>query len=272
MEEFNEEESNKIELSRNLKRRYAKALQTFELGLYGVEPERIKCVTLTTWSDAMMKRKGEKDISRNNWKQIVKDNNFLKIAMAKDGFPYRYCFCGEISPKNKLIHLHGFMVFEKSYDYALIHEKLSKHWKRIHDSEIVWVKDMWDTRGAIAYDCKHAVKNHVGETFIYSDSGRMLRMILKSRDWFPPGCMEMLKTLRRWTSEKVDFIPEDEDEVTEEYWGREYMPFKWEMMKDYLRRWCEGEELLLYMKDWVLLIQGDKIIKMEIEQLNENER
>jgi hypothetical protein len=43
-------------------------------------------------------------------------------------------------------------------------------------------------------------------------------------------------------------------------------------MKDYLRRWCEGEELLLYMKDWVLLIQGDKIIKMEIEQLNENER
>jgi hypothetical protein len=258
------------EISVQLKRVYARACRKFEIGLWGIEPERVKCVTLTTGLNAVMDEQDRKGESRNNWKQMVQDNRFLRQRMAKDGLPYQDCFCSELSPNNHLIHLHGFMRFEKYYSFSDIHEKLSKHWGDIHNSPVVWVKDMWDVKGAIAYDVKHTLKNYIGERFEYG--GRPPR-ILCSKGWLPPGWRKVQKEINRWASEKVDWVPEEDDIVKESYYAHEYVPFKWEVAKDMMQKWCEGQEVYLErMGIFTELLWGDtiSILEYEVEPYDES--
>jgi len=183
--------------------------------------------------------------------------------MAKDGFPYRDSFCGEISPKNSLIHLHGFMIFEKPYTGNLIHERLSYHWSHIHGSPIVWVKNMWDANGAIAYDVKHAVKNFVSaERFLFGDKPPH---ILRSKDWLPPGCRAVEKEIARAMCEARDWEASDDDEITDEYYNRRYIPFKWEFAKYLLRQWKAGEDIMLDRDSCKVMIQGERIFRLEFE-------
>ena len=250
-----------------LKRIWARAMWKFEFGLSGVDPGLVKCVTLTTNSHAVMKWGNDGGKMRNDWKQVVRDNRNLRIRMANDGLAYRDCFCGEISPKNSLIHLHGFMIFEKEYSYADIHERLSFHWGHIHGSEVVWVKDMWDNKGAVAYDCKHAIKNYVSaERFKFGDRPPRLLM---SRDWMPKGWRQAECEINRAASEVVDFLPDKDHLVTEEYYSHRYVPNKWKKAKQLKLDWKAGKPVILDREGFKVLLLGENVLRLDSD--NESE-
>jgi hypothetical protein len=250
------------ELPLNLKRTYAKAIRTFEGGLWDTDPDLVKCVTLTTAASAVIVKGASEGELRNNWKRMVIDNRHLRHRMFVEGYPYRDCFCGEISAKNGLIHLHGFMVFEKSLPGDFVHERLSYHWSHIHGSRVVWVKNMWDARGAIAYDVKHAVKNYISEErYLYGDRPPHL---LKSKDWLKPGFKAAEKEIARGMTEAVDFLPDDVT-VSDEYYQRRYIPNKWEFARWLLMQWNAGESIIVDRDGFKVMIEGEQIYRMEFE-------
>lgn len=256
----------KTELPVRFKRIYARARRQFEMGLWGQNSDCIKCVTLTTWSGSEISQRVNKGDSRNTWKQIVSDNRELRRVMKKDGMPYEDSFCAEISPKSGLVHLHGFMRFEDEYSYEDVHERLSFHWGKIHQSPVVWVKDMWDWKGAIAYDVKHSLKNYVGERFLFNGSPPR---ILRSKRWLPKGWRDAQREIARWASEKVDFLPNEKEIVSDDYYKHEYVWHKWDVANDMLKRWCEGEDIYLDREACWVLLSGDQITIVEFEEIGE---
>jgi hypothetical protein len=253
-------------LPKSLSRIWARALWKFEFGLSGVDPELVKCVTLTTDSKAVMAWGKDEGNMRNSWKHMVQDNRNLRKRMTKDGLPYRDCFCGEITPQRSLIHLHGFMIFSKPYSYGDIHERLSKHWGDIHKSEVVWVKDMWDVKGAIAYDCKHAIKNYISERYLFGDRPPRLLM---SRDWLPNGWRDAEREINRGASEVVDFRPDADHPVTEEYYSHRFVQDKWKIAKQQKLDWKAGKPVIVDRDGFKVLLLGANCYRLDSD--NESE-
>ena len=259
--------SEKIELPIQFKRVYAKAKTVLEMGLYYTrEPELIKCVTLTTWDKAEIQKGKRKGGNRNTWKLMVRDIGELRRRMKNDGYACESCFCAEISPEKGLIHVHGFMRFEKYYTMVEIHEIVSELWSKIHSSPVVWVKDMWDLKGAIAYDCKHNLKNYVSERYLFG--GKPPR-ILKSKGWLPKNYRAVEKELKRSMSEAVDWYPEDGEEVTPEYWNKRYIPLKWEFMKSEIIRYLRGDDIWINRDSGVVIANQQGLIVLEYETEND---
>jgi hypothetical protein len=248
----------RVELPMFLKRKYAKAKRQFELGLWGQNFDCIKAVTLTTWDKSIMLRGDSRGESRNSWKHIVLDNRHLRERLHKLGLVYEDSFCCEISPKSHLLHLHGFMRFDQPIDGGYLHEILSENWGDIHGSPVVWVKDIFDTKKAIDYDVKHALKNYVSEGF------HSMR-ILRSKSWLPPGWKKAQKAIVRWALSKRDWDIADEETVVPEAFEREYVPDKWGVANDFLRKWCEGEAIELDLDDRRIYICKNEYFEAIIE-------
>lgn len=163
------------QLSRKLRRKYAKAKQAFELGIWCSEDiDLVKGFTVTTAMNTFTK----KGRSRNTWSQLVQDWRNMRKALRKAGILAEDCSCVEISPVNHLLHMHGFFRLQAPYYAADLHKMVSEHWEKIHGAKVVWIKDLWDVDGAVKYDVKHAVKNYLAEGY------NSMRLI-KSKGWWP---------------------------------------------------------------------------------------
>jgi len=224
------------------RRRYAKASRAFELGLWGHSLELIKGVELTTRGDY-----------RNNWANVVQDNRDLRKAMRKEGILSEDCFAAEISPKHHLLHLHGFYRLFEPKQSAELHKILSDKWGRLHGAPVVWVQDIYSVEGLIKYNLKHALKNYSTLEF-----GNM--RLLKSHGWLPENWKKVQGVLVKWALEHgSQWSMEDDPYGLFEVGGREYVPFAWEVMTDYLRKWCCGEIIRLEFQDVVVMIWGGDI-------------
>jgi hypothetical protein len=222
------------------KRRYAKANQVFELGLWGHPLDLIKGVELTT-------RMG----SRNTWFNMKQDNRDLRKRLRKQlKIVAEDCFCAEISPKNHLLHLHGFYRLVEPMSAVKLHSILSPFWSEIHDAPVVWVQDIYSAGGLLKYNVKHALKNYA--TLEFGD----MRM-LKSKGWLPKGWKEVTKILVKWALEhgaKWGF----DSEGLEDFQG-DYVAYAWDVMKEYIYRWCNDELVVLDFQDSVVEIWGEDI-------------
>jgi len=240
-------------LPMNEKRRYAKAKRCFELGIWGRDLALIKGVELTT-------RLGH----RNNWLELKQDNKDLRKKLRKEGWFEADCFCAEVSAKNHLLHLHGFYRLNYYMEAAEVHRLLSDYWDAIHGAPVVWVQDIYSFKGLMMYNVKHALKNYVNLEFGY------LRM-LKSKGWLPLGWKPMLKVLVKWALEhRAKFNAEEVENYLEEADYEDgvefldsYVPMAWEVMNDYIWRWCHDEIIMLDFKGYGVTIEGDKIREFE---------
>jgi hypothetical protein len=247
-------------LSRKMSKKYAICKRKFELGIWGHDLNLLKGVYLTTWSEAKQSKGKFVGQSKNNYRFLREDMREMKRQLLDEGLVYESCFCPEYSPKSHLLHTHGFMRFEKIIRSAELHGVISRVWGKVHDSPVVYVKDIYSVKQAVEYDLKDAVKNYVqAESF----GGR----VLCSRGWLPSGWKEVQKILWSWCSEVKypDWVKTGEDvynfELMQDEDGahREYVYLAKEIMNDYLYRWCCGEAIKLELFDRTIFIQGTEI-------------
>lgn len=242
------------ELDRKLRRKYAKAKRRFELGIWGHDLKKVFGVHLTTWSEAKYERGKNIGRSKNTWAAVKYDNRQLRMKLRKTGISYEDCYCAELSPGKGLVHLHGLIRVEKSIKAYQLHEIISKAWGEIHDSPVVWVNEVYNMKGVMAYDLKHALKNYINDGF-------GLHM-LSSKGWLPAGWREVTKILFRWYDENKypDWVKDAEGiDYFIENNGYEKVWMAREIMDNYLWRWCNGETVKLEFDGGITIIQGNSI-------------
>lgn len=233
-------------LSHSEKRRYAKAKQAFELGLWGQRLDLVKGVEFTT----AMNYRDKNGNGHNDWGSMRQDNKNLRKKLRVEGLLAEDCFCGEISRKNHLIHLHGFYRLKKPMAAVRLHSMLSPYWAGIHGAPVVWVQDIYSVEGLMKYNVKHALKNYRSLEF-----GNM--RLLKSKGWLPLGWKAVTKVLVKWALEHGAKWEYD-NELLEDFQG-DYVAFAWDVMKEYLYRWCSNELITLDCRDCVVEVWGDEI-------------
>ena len=190
------------------KRRWARAMNRACSGVWGVDKNHLKTFELTT-------RQGDDQ----TWARMTKDFKNWVRAMRDRGYKFEYIASPEYSPKNHLLHLHGVMRTEQ----IIPHKVMSEQWDRIHGAPIVYIKKVRSEKGAIRYCVKHMLKE-------YPEAVGFKGRLLVSGGWPPKNAGLVRKVLVRWALERVDV------------YGKHY----WAVMNDMYKRWCMGEQLLLY--------------------------
>ena len=240
-----------------VRRRYAKAKATFEAGVWcAKEVELLFSVMIGSMAGV-----------RNSYLELRQDNEDLRKQLRKMGLEYADCGCGELSPEShefrkrdgtigvtvgKLWHLHGLWRFEERIKAGDLHSVLSPLWGKMHGSEVVNVKVETDFEKAIKYSVKDAVKH-------YCSDDHIMKRLLVSGDWLPAGYREVVKELTHWALFHGGNWRFDDD--LDSFQGGQYIACAWEIMRDYVRRWCAGESLSLEYDDYHVCIEGDRILK-----------
>jgi hypothetical protein len=243
-----------------VRRRYAKAKAVFEAGIWAARKvEFLFSIMIGSMAGV-----------RNSYVELRQDNRNMRKELAKMGLEYADCFCGELSPDShefrkrdgtigvtagNLWHLHGFFRFAEFIEAADLHSVLSPLWGKIHGSEVVNVKVETDFKKAIKYSVKDAVKHYCSED-------NVLKRLLMSSGWLPRGYREVDKVLNRWALlHRYDW--ENEESMPDQGYAPrlEYIPYVWEQKRDYVRRWCQGESIMLDFGDYYVYIDGERIIK-----------
>jgi hypothetical protein len=245
-------------LPRRVRRRYAKANAVFEVGVWSATSvDLLLCIMMGSMAGC-----------RNSYVELREDNRDLRKALARMGLEYADCFCGELSPEShqfrkrdgtlgvtvgSLWHLHGFFRFDEFMKAADLHSVLSPLWGKLHGSEVVDVKIETDFKKAIKYSVKDAVKGYCGA----ESQGRRL---LRSDNWLPPGYRAVDKVLTDWAVFHGANWRFDDD--LDSYQGEgEYIAYAWEIKRDYMRQWCQGEFISLDFGDYHVYIDGARIIR-----------
>lgn len=242
-----------------LRRRYAKAKVIFEVGVWTAKSVDLLFGIMI----------GSMAGVRNTYVELREDNRDLRKALAKMGLVYADCFCGELSPDShefrkrdgtmgvtagNLWHLHGFMRFGEVMRASDLHSVLSPLWGKIHGSDVVDVKVLYDVKKVIKYSVKDAVKG-------YCNDGSQGRRLLMSDNWLPPGYRKVDKLLTHWALyHGANWQPDDD---FDEYRRRSYVAYAWDIRRDYLMRWCRGEFITLDFVDYRVYIDGSKIYRSE---------
>ena len=246
-----------------VRRRYAKAKNNFEVGIWSAtEVSLLLGIMIGSMAGV-----------RNSYIELRTDNRELRRQLAGLGLEYADCFCGEQSPEShqfvkrdgtlgvtvgELWHLHGFMRFKEFMKAPDLHSLISPLWGKIHGSSVVDVKVQTDIDKTIKYAVKDAVKN-------YCEDGSQARRLLMSDDWLPSGCRKVEKVLTAWAlSHGAKWRPDDDLDIFDENYPDQYVAFSWEIRKDFLRRWCQGESITLDFGTYTLFIDGSAIIRREL--------
>lgn len=249
-----------VVMNRKLSRKYAQCKRKFELGIWGHDLNLIKGVYLTTWSKAVQSQGKYAGRSKNEWRFMKQDLRELRRRLKKEGYLHESCFTPELTPINALLHLHGFMRFLERVSSAELHSVLSRLWGQIHDSPVVWVKDLYSVNGVMAYDLKDAVKNYASaEVF----GGR----VLCSKGWLPTGWRKVIKVMVRWYLENryPDWVQTAHDiDVYVDKTGYEKVWMAKEILNDYIWRWCNGEDIRLEFSGGETIISGNLIFERSI--------
>ena len=246
-----------------VRRRYAKAKNGFEVGIWSAGDVGLLLGIMV----------GSMAGVRNSYVELREDNRELRRQLALMGLDYADCFCGELSPEShefrkrdgtvgitvgELWHLHGLMRFKEFIGAPDLHGIISPLWGKIHGSSVVDVKVQYNFDKTIKYAVKDAVKNYCSD----DSQGRRLLM---SKDWLPPGCRKVEKVLTAWALyHGAKWRPDDDLDIFEENYPSQYVAFSWEIRKDFLRRWCQGESITLDFGNYTLFITGSDIIRKEL--------
>lgn len=242
-----------------VRRRYAKALQTFVAGMYYAESENLLLKVMI----------GSMPEVRNTYHELRQDNEDLRKLLRKMGLAYADCGCAELSPEShqfvkrdgsvgmtvgSLWHIHSIWRFREFIRYSDLHSVLSPIWGKKHGSYVVDVVDIPSIEKAVKYAVKDAIKNYCSD-----DNSR--KRLFKSHNWLPPACRDVEKALNHWALYHGANWRLDDD--LDSFSGGEYIAYAWEVRNDYFRRWCRGEEIVLDMADYFRIIKGDieKLVK-----------
>jgi len=250
----------------NVRRRYAKAKSVFEVGIWSAK-------SLDNIFGLMI---GSMDGVRNSYDELRLDNRRLRFELKGLGLKYSDCLCGELSPESheftkrdgstgitagSLWHAHGFVKLDERIEARDLHSVLSPLWGKIHGSQVVDVKIIYDEVKAIKYSVKDAVKKYLSDDH-YN------KRLFQSRGWLPEGYRKVDKLLTKWALlHRFDWDTE-ESEPAQGYEPRlDYIPFVWEVKRDFLKRWCRGESVSLDLGDYKVYILGESLTKYA--ELNE---
>ncbi len=244
------------------RRRYAKAVSVFEIGIWSVESlEQLFGIML-----------GSMDGVRNSYEELKRDNARMRLELGRLGLVYSSCFCPELSPLShvfvkrdgsegfavgNLWHLHGFFKVEGDIKAGDLHSVLSPVFGKIHGSQVVDVKVVYNEKQAIKYAVKDAVKN-----FATEDGEVSRKRLFVSRRWLPAGFRTVNKCLNQWALlHRTDWEDDDVLDANKGYVGErlEYVPFVWDVKREYLKMWCKGEVLSLDFGDKHVEIIGKYI-------------
>ena len=247
----------------NIRRRYAKAKSVFEVGIWSAK-------SLDCLFGVML---GSMSEVRNEYNLLRLDNRRLRFELKALGLVYADCLCGELSPEShefikrdgsmgittgSLWHDHGFMKFDEPIEARDLHSVLSPLWGKIHGSEVVDVKIIYDEDKAIKYAVKDAVKK-------YLSNDHYNKRLFQSRGWLPEGYRKVDKIMTKWALlHRFDWATE-ESEPDQGYEPRlDFIPFVWEVKRDFLKRWCRGESVSLDLGDYKVYIIGESITKYAV--------
>ena len=255
-------------LSKELSKKYAVCKRKMELGIWSHNLLNVKEVTLSTWSKAVVCKGVHKGESKNTRKWLKYDLRMFRIQFNKV-VRNESCFIIEISPEShivegrmtvcSLLHLHGFVWTEKLFEYAELHKIISEIWGEVHDSPVVYIKDIWSDEGAKKYNIKHVVKD-------YLDGSVSGHRMLYSRGWLPVGWKRFMKIAVSWLLEvRYPAWVKDNPVLIAEYCENNpvqaencvYMAK--EIMDDTIRRWCKGESVKFEFRDKIVYIKGLQI-------------
>jgi hypothetical protein len=250
-------------LPKNVRRRYAKAKSVFEVGIWSAK-------SLDCLFGVML---GSMNEVRNSYDELRLDNRRLRFELKGLGLVYADCLCPELSPESheftkrdgstgitagSLWHSHGFMKFDERIGARDLHSVLSPLWGKIHGSQVVDVKIIYDEDKAIKYAVKDAVKNYLSDD-------RMKKRLFKSSGWLPEGYRKVDKMLTKWALvHRFDW--DTEDSMPDKGYGPrlDFVPMVWEVRRDFLKRWCRGESISLDLGDYKVYIIGESISKYAV--------
>ena len=160
-----------------------------------------------------------------------------------------------------LWHAHGFVKLVERMEARDLHSVLSPLWGKIHGSQVVDVKIIYDEVKTIKYSVKDAVKKYLSDDH-YN------KRLFQSRGWLPEGYRKVDKLMTKWALLHTFDWDIEESEPDQGYEPRlDYIPFVWEVKRDYLKRWCRGESVSLDLGDYKVYILGESITKYAV--LNE---
>ena len=247
----------------SVRRKYAKAKSVFEVGIWSVK-------SLNCLFGVMI---GSMSEVRNSYDELRLDNRRLRFELKGLGLVYGDCLCPELSPVSheftkrdgsrgitvgSLWHCHGFMKFDDRIEARDLHSVLSPLWGKIHGSQVVDIKIIYDEEKAIKYAVKDAVKSYLSDD-------QLNKRLFKSKKWLPEGYREVDKMLTKWALlHRFDWNVED-SMPDEGYVPRlDFVPMVWEVKRDFLRRWCRGESISLDLGDYKVYIVGESISKYAV--------
>lgn len=169
------------ELSLNERRRYAKAYNRVESGIWGRDLSKLFEVSLTT-------RLGDDNTYRRlrmDYIKLVKRVRYLGVSVDYYAVP-------ELSPDNSLIHLHCIWYMRNG---RISKVELQDMWKELHGAVQVDLKEVITQEAVQKYVVKHLLKDYlVKEEF---KAGALM-----SRGWLPQGAKKFHKVLCRWANER----------------------------------------------------------------------
>ncbi len=250
-------------LPRNIRRKYAKAKSVFEVGIWSAKSQ----------DNLFGLMIGSMDGVRNSYDELRLDNRRLRFELKGLGLEYSDCLCGELSPESheftkrdgsrgvtagSLWHAHGFVKLDERIEARDLHSVLSPLWGKIHGSQVVDIKIIYDEVKAIKYSVKDAVKKYLSDDH-YN------KRFFQSRGWLPEGYRKVDKLMTKWALlHRFDWDIE-ESEPDQGYEPRlDYIPFVWEVKRDFLKRWCRGESVTLDLGDYKVYILGASITKYAV--------
>lgn len=246
-----------------VRRRYAKAKSVFEVGIWSAK-------SLDCLFGVML---GSMSEVRNSYDELRLDNRRLRFELKGLGLVYADCLCGELNPESheftkrdgsagitagSLWHAHGFVKLDERMEARDLHSVLSPLWGKIHGSQVVDVKIIYDGDKAIKYAVKDAVKKYLSDDHLN-------KRLFQSRKWLPEGYRKVDKVMTKWALlHRFDWEAED-SEPDQGYSPRlEFVPMVWEVKRDFLKRWCRGESVSLDLGDYKVYIIGESITKFAV--------
>jgi len=219
-------------LSKEDRRRYAKAMRRIEYGVWGKPLSLFRKITLTT-------RKGDD----NSCKRFGKDFRKLIAIFRGLGYSLEYCGVLELSPKNHLLHWHVLFRVKGGY-FPITRRKLGDMWNEIHNAFAVDIKNINKGKELVEYINKHMVKS------VLNSEGEIRNKFLVSKGWLPGGWSALVSEFKNWWVNGSGDI----------WMGRE----GYVQLNNILKRACEAQNTILKTRFGYIEVVGFKVRSAEI--------
>lgn len=197
------------------RQKYSRARNRIEAGIEYHGLKNIRIITLTTKAGTDM-----------DWQNMRNDLKTLMKGYRRNGYNIEYIFSPELSPRRKLLHLHGMFATKET----ILEGDLSDRWERIHAGSFrVFIERIRSPKAIQKYVTKHILKGNeqVRQTGSY-------RGYICSRGWLPNG----------WNQVRTEFIREGIRRIEDEYVNQEQENVIWNHVNRKFLDWCKLEGIM----------------------------